>query len=144
MNHWRARWQLPDLVEGALPARQERKVRRHVAECPRCAKALRRLELADGLLRRLPASLVPLTDGPEATARLATLAQWRRPQPARPAYGSPYGPIPAAGALAAAVVVLALAVTASQWSPVVGDMGAGTVVVASATPDSQLYPLTFR
>ena len=61
----------------------------------------------------------------------------------RPDTRSPYGPLPAASALAMAGLALVLSMTAQAWAPVVGDMGASTSV-ASVMPDSAYYPMTLR
>ncbi len=72
--------------------------------------------------------------------RLATLAPWA----VRPDRQSPYGPLPMASAVAVAVLVVALSVTAPEWGSVlVGDMGASTTV-ASVMPDSFYYPMSLR
>ena len=99
------------------------------------------MEQAEALLARMPRLLFPLEvpAGANADARLATLAQWGD----APVPRSPYGPIPAATALAMVSLVFVLSVTAQDWAPVVGDMGASTTV-AQVMPDSSLYPVTFR
>lgn len=140
--HRRTWRRLPDLLEeGVLAPAERTRLRTHVARCERCARRLRRMERAEALLARMPRMLFPLEPSAVAAAdgRLSTLAQWGE----RPAPASPYGPVPAASALAMAALLLVLSVTAQEWAPVVGDMGASTTV-ASVMPDSSLYPLTFR
>jgi hypothetical protein len=137
--HWRTWRRLPDLLDDATPRAQRARLRAHVARCGRCARRLDRMERAEALLARMPRMLFPLEATGAGDARLATLALWGD----RPAPASPYGPVPAASALAMAALVLVLAVSAQDWAPVVGDMGASTTV-ASVLPDSSLYPLTFR
>ena len=142
VQHWRTSRRLPDLMEGdLLPARERRRMLGHVARCGACARRLERLERSEALLGRMPRLLFPLEPAAASRGshRLATLAQWG----VEPAVRSPYGPAPAASALAMAGLVFVLSVTAHDWAPLVGDMGASTTV-AMVLPDASLYPLTFR
>jgi len=141
LHRWRWSRRLPDLLDDALPAVEATRLRGHVHGCAPCARRLRRLERSEALLARMPRLLFPLEApvGADHDPRLATLAQWGQ----HPAARSPYGPIPAASALAMAGLVFFLSVTAPEWAPVVGDMGASTTV-AQVMPDASLYPLTFR
>ena len=140
LSHWRTATRLADLLEGDLDVRTEARLRAHVGRCPRCARKLTRMERAEALLARMPRALFPLSAGAGAAdGRLVTLAHWGE----RPATRSPYGPLPAASALAMATLLLVLSVTAQDWAPVVGDMGASTTV-AYVMPDSSFYPLTLR
>jgi anti-sigma factor RsiW len=141
IQHWRAARRLPDLLEPDLPAAERRRLLAHVDRCGACARRLERLERSEALLARMPRLLFPLeaaaADG--RSGRLATLAQWG----GEPATRSPYGPATAASALAMVGLVFVLSVTAHDWAPVVGDMGASTTV-AQVLPDASLYPLTLR
>jgi len=141
VRHWRTSRRLPDLLEPATPARERERLLAHVHRCRACTRRLERLERSEALLARMPRLLFPLEPARAGAGadRLATLALWRE----APAARSPYGPAPAAGALAMAGLVFVLSVTAHDWAPVVGDMGASTTV-ASVMPDASLYPLTFR
>jgi hypothetical protein len=76
MTHRRARRLLYALPDGLLSARAELRVRQHVRGCGDCRRTMLALEASEALLRRLPASLVPLDASPEADARLAGLARW--------------------------------------------------------------------
>jgi anti-sigma factor RsiW len=141
LRHWRWSRRVADLLEGGLDPGDRSRIRAHVDRCEACARRLRRLERSEALLAGMPRLLFPLEvpAGADADARLATLAQWAE----APIPRSPYGPIPAASALAMACLLFVLSVTAQDWAPVVGDMGASTTV-ASVMPDASLYPLTFR
>jgi anti-sigma factor RsiW len=141
LRHWRWSRRVADLLDHDLDPDDRARIRAHVDRCGACARRLGRLERSEALLARMPRLLFPLEvpAGAEANARLETLAQWGD----APIPRSPYGPIPAASALAMAGLVFVLSVTAQEWAPVVGDMGASTTV-ASVLPDASLYPLTFR
>jgi len=141
IQHWRTTRRLPELMEGELPADERRRLLGHVRRCGACARRLARLEGAEALLAQMPRLLFPLepVGALGCEGRLATLAHWG----AEPVARSPYGPAPAASALAMAGLAFVLSVTAHDWAPLVGDMGASTTV-ASVMPDASLYPLTFR
>jgi anti-sigma factor RsiW len=140
LSHWRIAAQLPDLMDGDLDLRTEARLRAHVGRCRRCTRKLARLERAEALLARMPRALFPLAAGAAgADGRLRTLAQWGE----RPGARAPYGPLPAASALAMATLMFVLSVTAQDWAPVVGDMGASTTI-AQVMPDSSFYPMTLR
>jgi len=142
VNHWTARRLLADLLEGALRPEVEAGVRRHARGCRNCGRRLARMERADALLRRLPRSLLPPEPGSAADARLATLARWgRRPAGARA--GAAYGRLEAASALATVALMLLLAVSMSEWAPMMGDLST-SATVAYTIPDSPMTPLTFR
>ena len=85
-------------------------------------------------------SIVLRAEG-RAGHRLTTLAQWGAPEVERSA---PYGPWPAAGAMAMAALVLALSVTAPDWGTVIEVDVSGSTTVASVMPDSSFYPMTLR
>ena len=78
MIHPVARRLLPHLLDGDLAPDRRAALLRHLARCRRCRRARAELELAEGLLRRFPASLVPLEASPEAEGRLRALARWGR------------------------------------------------------------------
>ena len=142
-EHLRLSWRLPDLLEEGLEPREAARLRQHVARCGSCARRLRRMERADALLARMPRMLFPLEAAAEGRAghRLTTLAQWGAPEVERSA---PYGPWPAAGAMAMAALVLALSVTAPDWGTVIEVDVSGSTTVASVMPDSSFYPMTLR
>lgn len=144
IQHWRAARRLPDLLDPDIPARERARISAHVARCGACEKRMRRLERSEALLAQMPRMLFPLGDvglepAGEAGGRLATLVRWG----VEPVPRSPYGPVPAASALAMVGLVLALSATAQEWAPVVGDMGASTTV-AMVMPDTSYYPMTLR
>lgn len=144
IQHWRAARRLPELLDAETPARDRARLSAHVGRCGACSRRLRRLERSEALLAQMPRMLFPLgavglEPTGEASGRLATLVRWG----VEPVPRSPYGPIPAASALAMVGLVLALSVTAQDWAPVVGDMGASTTV-AMVMPDSSFYPMTLR
>jgi anti-sigma factor RsiW len=105
MTHRALRRRLHDLLDETLAAHDARVVRGHLAGCRACRRELRELEAAEALVRRLPAALVPLGGGAEASARLAGLARWAAPPAARPRTAIPRWGVRAASALAAASLV---------------------------------------
>ncbi len=140
MRHWRARRMLPDLLDGDLPADREAALQAHVERCGRCARRLRRFELADRLLARMPRAFFSLDAPAIAEARLGRLALWEpRPVPR----GHSYGGTAAVCSLAAAAAVMVFALGTLGWTPLVGDLGTSTVV-ASVMPDSSYVPLGWR
>ena len=76
MMHWRASRLLASLPDGTLPEETELEVRVHAASCARCRRRLREFELAEDLLRRMPAAIQPLEWSPSSYRRLASLASW--------------------------------------------------------------------
>jgi anti-sigma factor RsiW len=105
MTHRALRRRLHDLLDGTLAAGDAADVRRHLAGCRSCRRELRELEAAEALVGRLPAALVPLGRGAEASTRLAALARWAAPVAARRPLLVPRWSVPAASALAAASLV---------------------------------------
>ncbi len=121
MRHGRAKRLLSSLPDGLLEDRAEGEVRRHLAGCPRCRAELSALEASTTLLRRMPASLLPVTTTPAAESRLAGLARWAAGPEATRSFPLPRSPgrsiagwleafgLPALGAfVGAAAVTLAL------------------------------------
>jgi hypothetical protein len=138
MMHWRARrllWSLPD---GTLAARAERALLEHVEGCERCLRELGEIQRAEGLVRSLPAALLPLEASPRALGRLRALSRWGDglPEPAPERWNAPL--LGVAGALAVAVVVISVGV----WSPILTQDRAGSLGVASVLPDSSYLPRT--
>jgi anti-sigma factor RsiW len=84
MRHGRAKRLLSSLPDGLLDDQPERELRAHVAGCARCRAELTALDASTALLRRMPASLLPLASSPAAESRLAVLARWAT-RPARSA-----------------------------------------------------------
>jgi len=76
MKHWRARRLLSSLPDRLLSEQQELEVRDHLGSCAHCRSELRALEASEALLRRVPATLLPLAPTREASGRLALLARW--------------------------------------------------------------------
>ncbi len=139
MIHWKARRLLAALPDGTLPAETERTVRAHLAECARCQRRMGEFELSESLMRRLPASILPLKTSPTSYPRLARLAAWSAepdwPQPERwraPALG-------VAGGLAAVF----LFVTVGAWSPVLAETSS-PVTLAYVPADSLTLSAAWR
>lgn len=142
MMHWRARRLLVSLPDGTLDPRTEAAVRAHVEECVRCQRELGALELAEALVRRLPASLLPLEADLQAQSRLAALARWSEELEVMPS--AERWPVPVLG-IASVVAVAVLTVTVGHWSPIVGgSQGGNPVTVASVVPDTSYVPRTVR
>ena len=74
--HWTARRLLTALPDGTLEPAREAKVLEHLDGCRRCQRRHAQIEMAEDLLRRMPASLVPLDPHPSTHARLSRLARW--------------------------------------------------------------------
>ena len=75
MIHTRASRHIPALLDGTLEPLIEASVWEHVARCRRCRKHLAELEVAEALLRTLPARWLPAEPAPAADARLRSLAR---------------------------------------------------------------------
>jgi anti-sigma factor RsiW len=140
MIHLRARPLLPSLVEGDLPAGVGAGGGGHVQGCARCRRILAELRRSVALLRRLPASLLPLEASEEADTRLTALARWAV-DPA-PVWREHFG-ASAIGAFALAACLVVVAVT-SSWAPVLSDP-AKSVTLAAVMPEAQnMAPLGWR
>ncbi len=113
MRHWRAQRLLSSLPDGFLPEEQELEVRAHLESCPRCRSELRALEASEALLRRVPATLLPLAPTQEASGRLALLARWagRGGKPSRQRWLEAWG-IPTVGACVIGIGALCLVIFA--------------------------------
>lgn len=133
MRHRTARRRLPGLLDGLLPQAEERGVRRHLDECRRCRRRLGEFEASEALLRRIPASLIPLDVSGVGIERLRALARWA-PAP-RPRWART---LPAFGACAAAA--LAILLVASLAPAGSSDESSRRLVVASRSPSSFLAP----
>jgi anti-sigma factor RsiW len=146
MRHGRAVRLLSSLPDGLLDDRAERDVRRHVAGCPRCRAELAALEASTALLRRMPASLLPLAGSPAAESRLAGLARWAsgpergRPlpvprSPGRIAAGwlEAFG-LPALGAVVGAAAVTLTLLAGSPSEPAGGADPFNLVLVGELSP----------
>ncbi|HBZ71554.1 MAG TPA: hypothetical protein DEP35_18255 [Deltaproteobacteria bacterium] len=121
MRHWRARRLLSSLPDGLLPETKELEVRAHVESCSRCRSELWALEASEALLRRVPATLLPLATTREACGRLALLARWagRGVEPSRPRWIEAWG-IPTVGAFVG-IAALSLALFAGSPPPEVAE-----------------------
>jgi anti-sigma factor RsiW len=119
MKHWQARRLLSSLPDGLLPEGKEQEVRAHLESCADCRSELRALEVSEALLRRVPATLLPLAPTREASGRLALLARWARAgsraTPARARWIEAWG-IPTVGAFVG-VAALSLALFAGKAPP---------------------------
>lgn len=143
MMHWRARRLLASLPDGTLPEDLERRVRAHVETCRRCRRELGEIRASEALLRRLPASLLPIERGAEARvarARLAALARWTD-ELAPDVSVAERLPVPVLG-LASALALAVLTATIGDWAPIVTAQGGGPVTIASAMPETVFVPRT--
>ncbi len=128
MNHLRARRRLASLLDDFLEPGVEREVRAHLSRCAACRRELSELEADEALLRRVPASMVPMAVSGAADARLRTLARWARREPRRS-----YHPIPVALATALGLALLIMG-SLPQPSALASQDAPRTVVVASRMP----------
>ena len=136
MNHWKARLLLPSLLDETLSQRVEQRVRTHLAGCHGCRRVLAEMERAEGLLRGLPASLVPMQTTRASESRLAALARWAPIDSGpRPAFHF----MPALTTFAVASL-LVFALWTGTWAPVVHAPGQLTLAFAMA--DTELAPPT--
>ena len=136
MNHWKARLLIPSLLDEVLSQRVERRVRTHLADCHGCRRVLDEMKRAEGMLRALPAALVPVQTTRTSESRLAGLARWAPIDAGpRPAFHF----LPALTTFAAASL-LVFAVWTGTWAPVVHSHGQLTLAFAIA--DTELAPPT--
>jgi hypothetical protein len=139
MMHWKARRLLPAIYDGTLPELVELDVHVHALGCARCRRAMREFEIAETLLLRMPASLVPLEWSPGSYNRLASLSRWsldpeRNPERWR---------APALGLVGALIVVLMFFSTGA-WSPSLGDPTTDSRLSSSHySADSAYLPATW-
>ena len=101
MNHRRARRRLAGLADGLLAPAEEAAVRAHVEVCRRCRRIVAEHAAVESLLRRIPASVLPLDASRAGDGRLLTLARWA-PSPREP---SLVWKLPALSAMAVTMVV---------------------------------------
>ena len=139
MRHWKARRLLAALPDGMLPEDDEREVRAHLGDCAGCRRRLDQLELAESLLRHMPAALLPLERSPATHARLVSLARWSE-EPELPAPGRWHAPVIA---VVGFVATLFVAATMGSWSPVVQQSTIPTVI-AMQPPESVYLPVTWQ
>lgn len=106
MRHRQARRLLSSLPDGLLPEEKEQEVRAHLESCAHCRSELRALALSEALLRRVPATLLPLAPTREASGRLALLARWAGSgaKPSRSRWIEAWG-IPTVGAFVGAAAL---------------------------------------
>jgi anti-sigma factor RsiW len=136
MSHRFARRRLTGLLDGLLEAAEERGVREHLDGCRRCRRALREFEASETLLRRLPASFIPLDAGGAGSERLQALARWA---PARPPRWT--RPLPALGACsAAALAILVMVMVGPAPSAGTVESPSRRLVMASRSPSTYLAP----
>jgi anti-sigma factor RsiW len=131
MRHLAARRRLSQLLDGTLPAPEERAVRLHVARCSACAVRLAEFEACERLLARLPGGVLPFATSAVGERRLVGLARWAFERPAR----ARAGPGVAAFATAAAAIACALAIAGtSRWVPNAETSATSTIQVAYVLP----------
>jgi anti-sigma factor RsiW len=139
MMHWRARRLLPALPDGTLERRTELELKRHLDGCGCCRRRLAELELSEGLLRRLPVSILPLEWSPATHGRLARLASWSEepdlPEPER-------WRAPALSVLSLVATVF-VATAVGAWAPVLPETSP-PFSLAYIAPDSVSLPNTWR
>lgn len=118
MRHWQARRLLSSLPDGLLPEGKEQAVRAHLESCADCRSELRALEVSEALLRRVPATLLPLAPTREANGRLALLARWAGSgaKPGRARWIEAWG-IPTVGAFVGVAALSLFAGTAPREIP---------------------------
>lgn len=138
MIHWKARRLLASLPDNTLAKHVELEVRVHVASCARCRSIVKEQELAEALLKRLPASIQPLEWSSRDYNRLARLARWSH-EPAPPPPDRWRAPILS---LVGAVAILAIAILFGRYSPVydptLGPIGPASL--AQFPPDATYVP----
>jgi RNA polymerase sigma-70 factor (ECF subfamily) len=136
VTHRCARRLLAGLPDGLLAPAEERGVRAHLDGCRRCRRRLREFEASEALLRRIPASFIPLDAGGVGHERLQALARWAPAPPARWTR-----PLPALGACTAAALAIGVMVLVGP-APAAGPLEAPSrrLVVASRSPSSFLAP----
>lgn len=143
MNHLRARRRLSSLLDGELAPDERLAVDGHLGRCSRCRRELAELRTAEALLRRLPASLVPLDAGPLGTGRLALLARWAPPPPEEAGWRlTGLTGLGVLSTVAAVLMVLVLSYPSGVAGPVEPadpSMGRG-VEVAAQMPSSFMVP----
>ena len=139
MMHWKARRLLPAIYDGTLPELVELDVHVHALGCARCLRAMREFEMAERLLQRMPASLLPLEWSPTSYSRLASLSRWspdpvRKPERWR---------APALG-LASAVALFVMFFGTGAWNPTLDDSTTDPGVSSSHySADSSYLPATW-
>jgi hypothetical protein len=115
MMHWRASRLIASLPDGTLSQDVEIDVRVHAASCAHCRGMLRDIELAEELLLRMPASILPLEWSPSSYQRLASFARWSPEPPTEPERWR----MPILSAVSA-IAILAMALMVGRYSPYVG------------------------
>jgi anti-sigma factor RsiW len=139
VRHWRAKHLLAALPDGTLPPATARAVRAHAAGCGRCERRLAEHARAEQLLRRIPASILPLERSPLTYPRLSGLARWSG-EPDLPAPDRWRLPVLGfVGALAA----LSMIVAVGSWSPVMAEPRS-PVTLAYVPQDSAAVPPALR
>ena len=114
MRHRAALRRLSQLLDGTLPAPEERAVRLHAAGCIPCRVRLAEFEACERLLARLPGGVLPFAASAAGEQRLAGLARWTFERPARARAGPGVAALAAAAAAIACVVAIA---GTSRWVP---------------------------
>jgi anti-sigma factor RsiW len=131
MRHRAARKRLSQLLDGTLPAPEERAVRAHLARCAACRVRLAEFEACERLLARLPGGVLPFMASPAGEQRLVGLARWSFERPAR----ARAGPGVAALGVAAAAVACVVAIAGiSSWVPRAENTAGAAIQVAYVLP----------
>ena len=137
--HWKARRLLPATYDGTLPEMVALDVRVHALGCARCRHAMREFEMAETLLQRMPASLLPLEWNPTSYSRLASLSRWSLDPERNPGRWR----APVLG-LAGVVAVVFVFFSTGAWSPTLSSPTADPGVSSSHySADSSYLPATW-
>lgn len=140
MMHWKARRLLPAIYDGTLPELVELEVQVHALGCARCRRAKREFEIADELLQRMPASLLPLEWSATSYGRLASLSRWSLDPERDPARWR----APVLG-LASVVALVLMFFSTGVWSPSVNDLTTDAGVSSSHySADSSFLPISWN
>ncbi len=136
MMHWRASHPLASLPDGTLPEETELDLRVHVASCARCRRRLHELEMAEELLRRMPAAIQPLEWSPSSYRRLSSLARWST-EPELPEPDRWRAPILS---LVSAFAILMIALMVGHYSPFLDEPIGSSITLAYQLPDADHIP----
>jgi anti-sigma factor RsiW len=138
MIHLRARRLLAQLPDDTLPPRTQIEVRAHVASCARCRRRLYQIQLSEALVRRIPASIVPVAANRDAYVRLAALARWTDDAEMK---ADPEGWRLSLVSVASFLLLVCVAASAGSWAPSVRP-GMAPGIGAGSIPQGYAYVTT--
>ena len=136
MMHWRANRLLASLLDGTLPEETEIDLRVHVASCARCRRRLREFEVAEDLLRRMPAAIQPLEWSPSSYRRLTAMASWST-EPELPEPDRWRAPVLS---LVSAFAIFMIALMVGQYSPILDEPIGSSIRLGYQVPDADHIP----